>query len=205
LRKTQDYYFKKAKKQGFPARSVYKLEEAQKSHNFIKPGQAVLDLGAYPGSWTKYVARLVGPSGLVVAVDLERLRGVADNVCVLQGNVYDLGPPDFREISSLFDVVLSDMAPKTTGHRDVDHFRSIALSERALFFADELLRPGGTFFCKVFQGTDFPAFLARCRSIFESVRIIKPKSSRPESVEIFLLCRGSVTNRTYSNSATRKV
>ncbi|NIA08994.1 MAG: 50S rRNA methyltransferase [Nitrospiraceae bacterium] len=188
MRKTQDYYFKKAKKEGFPARSVYKLEEAQKKYRFLGPGQTVLDLGAYPGSWTKYVASLIGPSGLVVAVDLQRLGGMADNVRVLQGDVYDLGPPDLIKVSPLFDVVLSDMAPKTTGRRDVDHFRSIALAERALFFAQEMLRPGGTFFCKVFQGTDFPSFLARCRSIFKSARVIKPKSSRPESVEIFLLC-----------------
>ncbi len=188
MRKTQDYYFKKAKEEGFPARSVYKLKEAQEKYGFLRPGQTVLDLGAYPGSWTKYVARLVGPKGLVVAVDLQRLECVADNVSVLQGDVYDLEPSDLMKISLVFDVVLSDMAPKTTGRRDVDHFRSIGLAGRALSFTQEILRPGGTFFCKVFQGEDFPAFLARCRSIFKSVRVIKPRSSRPESVEVFMLC-----------------
>ena len=192
MRKTQDYYFKRAKKEGFPARSVYKLEEAQKKYGFLRPGQSVLDLGAYPGSWTKYVARLVGPDGLVMAIDVRRLRGVADNVYSLQGDIYDLEPSDLMKISPVFDVVLSDMAPKTTGRRDVDHFRSIALAERALSFAREVLRPGGIFFCKAFQGGDFPCFQDKCRSSFKSVRVIKPKSSRPESVEIFLLCKGKI-------------
>ena len=189
MRKIRDYYLKKAKKEGFPARSVYKLEETQKKYRFLRPGQTVLDLGAYPGSWTKYVAGLVGPDGLVVAVDVRRLGGMADNVYTLQGDIYDLEPSDLMKISPLFDVVLSDMAPKTTGRRDVDHFRSVALAERALFFAQEILKPEGVFFCKVFQGGDFPCFQNKCRSSFKSVRIIKPKSSRPESVEIFLLCK----------------
>lgn len=189
MRKTQDYYFKKAKKEGFPARSVYKLEEAQKKYRFLGPGQTVLDLGAYPGSWTKYVASLIGPSGLVVAVDLQKLGGMADNVRVLQRDVYSPEILDIIKNFPLFDVVLSDMAPKTTGRKDVDHFRSIALAERALFLAQEFLKPSGIFFCKVFQGGDFPSFRDRCRSIFKSVRVIKPKSSRPESVEIFLLCK----------------
>jgi 23S rRNA (uridine2552-2'-O)-methyltransferase len=106
----------------------------------------------------------------------------------LQRDVYDLKLSKLREISPYFDVVLSDMAPKTTGRKDVDHFSSVALAERALVLAGELLKPGGTFFCKIFQGEDFPSFRDKCRESFRSVRVIKPKSSRPESVELFLLC-----------------
>jgi 23S rRNA (uridine2552-2'-O)-methyltransferase len=188
VKKVQDHYFKKAKKQGFPARSVYKLEEAQKKYGFLRPGQTVLDLGAYPGSWSKYAAGVAGPKGMVVAVDIQKLGVIADNICLLQRDVYDLKLSKLREISPYFDVVLSDMAPKTTGRKDVDHFSSVALAERALVLAGELLKPGGTFFCKIFQGEDFPSFRDKCRESFRSVRVIKPKSSRPESVELFLLC-----------------
>ncbi len=188
MKKVQDHYFKKAKKHGFPARSVYKLEEAQKKYGFLRPGQTVLDLGAYPGSWSKYAAGVAGPKGMVVAVDIQKPGVMADNICLLQRDVYDLKLSKLREISPYFDVVLSDMAPKTTGHKDVDHFRSVALAERALVLAGELLKPGGTFFCKVFQGEDFPSFRDKCRESFRSVRVVKPKSSRPESVELFLLC-----------------
>ena len=188
MKKVRDHYFKKARKQGFPARSVYKLEEAQKKYRFLKPGQAVLDLGACPGSWSKYAAGVAGPKGLVVAVDIQKLSVMADNIHVLQRDVCDLKLSELREISPYFAVVLSDMAPKTTGRKDVDHFRSVALAERALVLARELLKPGGTFFCKVFQGEDFPSFLDDCRESFRSVRVVKPKSSRPESVELFLLC-----------------
>ncbi|RKX60012.1 MAG: 50S rRNA methyltransferase [Thermodesulfobacteriota bacterium] len=188
MKKVRDHYFKKARKQGFPARSVYKLEEAQKKYRFLKPGQAVLDLGACPGSWSKYAAGVAGPKGLVVAVDIQKLSVMADNIRVLQRDVYDLKLSELREISPYFAVVLSDMAPKTTGRKDVDHFRSVALAERALVLARELLKPGGTFFCKVFQGEDFPSFRNDCRESFRSVRVVKPKSSRPESVELFLLC-----------------
>jgi 23S rRNA (uridine2552-2'-O)-methyltransferase len=188
VKKVRDHYFKKAMKQGFPARSVFKLEEAQKKHGFLKSGQTVLDLGAYPGSWSKYTAVVAGPKGLVVAVDIQKLGIMANNVCVLQRDVYNLKVSELREISLYFDVVLSDMAPKTTGRKDVDHFRSIALAERALVLARELLKPGGSFFCKVFQGEDFPFFRDNCKEGFRSVRVIKPKSSRPESVELFLLC-----------------
>jgi 23S rRNA (uridine2552-2'-O)-methyltransferase len=190
VKKVQDHYFKKAKKQGFPARSVYKLEEAQKKYGFLGPGQTVLDLGAYPGSWSKYAAGVAGPKGLVVAVDIQKSGVKADNICVLQRDVYDLKASKLREISPYFDVILSDMAPKTTGRKDVDHFMSVALAERALVLAGELLKPGGTFFCKVFQGEDFPSFRDKCKESFRSVRVVKPKSSRPESVELFLLCIG---------------
>ncbi|HID97730.1 MAG TPA: RlmE family RNA methyltransferase [Thermodesulfobacteriaceae bacterium] len=189
MKKVQDYYFKKAKKEGYPARSVYKLEETDRKYHLLRKGDTVLDLGAYPGSWTRYAARIAGPGGLVVAVDLRRVRDMGKNVKNLEANVLEIDPARLRRIRRHFDVVLSDMAPKTTGRRDVDHYRSVELAERALFLAEELLARRGTFFCKIFQGEDLPAFRDRCREQFDSVRMVKPKSSRPESVEVFLLCR----------------
>lgn len=187
MKKVQDHYFRRAKKEGFPARSVYKLQEAQKSYRFLHQGHAVLDLGAAPGSWTKYAAKLVGRQGLVVAVDIQPLAPSGDNVIFLQEDIFTLESEELKALCPAFDVVLSDVAPKTTGRRDVDHLRSVAMAEAALELAIQILRPGGTFFCKVFQGSDFPIFRSRCTKSFQTLRVFKPRSSRPESVEVFLL------------------
>lgn len=193
MKKVKDYYFKKAKKEGFAARSVYKLKEAQEKFHFIKKEEKVLDLGAYPGSWTRYASQVVGPKGLVIAVDINPLdkssMGGAENIIAITEDVFQLNMDRLKEISPFFHVVLSDMAPKTTGNKMVDQARSIALAERALEIALQVLVPEGSFFCKVFQGSDFPSFLKTVKDSFKEVRIIKPKSSRAESVEIFLLGR----------------
>lgn len=199
MKKVRDHYFKKAKKEGFPARSVYKLEETQKKFRFLKSGQTVLDLGACPGSWTKYVAGVVGPDGRVVAVDIQKVGVQGNNVHVLKRDVNDIQVAELKDIFTSFDVVLSDMAPKTTGRKDVDHFKSIALAERALVLAQDLLKTGGSFFCKAFQGKDFSSFQRACKASFRSVRVVKPKSSRPESVETFLLCKGFETGSVTGN------
>jgi 23S rRNA (uridine2552-2'-O)-methyltransferase len=191
MKKIQDHYFKKAKKEGYSARSVYKLQEAQTKYHFIRPGHTVLDLGAYPGSWTEYAAKVVGPDGLVVSVDIQRLGTKAANVVTLCADIFELSARELSELSQRFDVVLSDMAPKTTGRRDVDHLRSVDLADRARSLAMELLRKQGTFFCKVFQGEAFSRFLDDCRGGFRTVKVVKPLSSRSESVETFLLCLGS--------------
>ncbi len=188
MKKIQDYYFKKAKREGFPARSVYKLKEIQERFHIIKRGQWVLDLGAFPGSWTKYAAGLIGPQGGVIAVDLKGIKNPPGNVVVLEQDVFTLTPEGLEEITPRMDIVLSDMAPATTGRKDVDHLRSIALAEKALDLADALLPVGGTFLCKVFQGEDLDQFRKSCLDRFSSVRLVKPKSSRKESVEIFVLC-----------------
>ncbi len=192
MKRIHDYYFKKAKREGFPARSVYKLKEIQKRFHIIRRGQWVLDLGAFPGSWTKYAAGLVGPRGGIIAVDLKGIKNPPENVVVLEQDVFTLTTEKLKDITPRLDVVLSDMAPATTGRRDVDHLRSIALSERALDLANGLLHRKGTFLCKVFQGEDLNQFRKLCLDRFHSIRLVKPKSSRKESVEIFLLCSGKV-------------
>lgn len=190
MKEVQDFYFKKAKKEGFPARSVYKLKEAQEKYGFLASGQRIIDLGASPGSWTRYAAQIVGEKGRIVAVDLNVLLNIPANATFFRSDVFEMELSDLKEISPVFDVVLSDMAPKTSGVRDLDHLRSIALSERAFHLAFGLLNRGGVFFCKVFQGRDFPGFLDGCRLRFKCVKVIKPRSSRSESVEIFVLCTG---------------
>ena len=190
MKKVQDYYFHKAKREGYPARSVYKLQEAQKKYRFLKAGHRVLDLGAAPGSWTKYVSRLVGSGGRVIAVDLHKLKAGGPNIEFIKTDIFSMEPADFSLRFGTFHVVLSDMAPKTSGRKDLDHFRSIELAGYAFRIASETLKPGGSFFCKVFEGEDLPIFRKELQAFFNTVRLFKPKSSRTESVEKFLFCQG---------------
>ena len=190
MKKVQDHYFKQAKKEGFPARSVYKLKEAQRRFRFLRQGMRVLDLGASPGSWAKYSSGVVGKKGLVVAVDLNPLKVTLKNIVTIQADCNELDPRQLVGQYGRFHCVLSDMAPKTTGRKDVDHYRSVDLARTALRIANEVLVPTGCLFLKVFQGADFDAFRRECMGLFKKVRVFKPKSSRPESVEIFLYMEG---------------
>lgn len=189
MKKLHDHYFIKAKDEGYAARSVYKLKEANEKYGFIKQGYAVLDLGASPGSWTKYAMEQTGANGRVVAVDINPLKNQG-NCLFLQKSVFEVTSDEICQGVARFDVVLSDMAPKTTGAKDVDHLRSIALCECALELAKKVLKGSGVFFCKIFQGRDMDAFVRQCKESFKEVRLFKPKSSRSESVEIFVFAKG---------------
>lgn len=189
----RDHYFKKAKQDNYPARSVYKLEEIEKSSRLLTPGAAVLDLGACPGSWTLFAASRVGPTGRVLSIDLNP-AGTAfpGHVTYLTGDMLEPGPDILEAFERLgpFDVVLSDMAPKTTGVKFTDQARSLELCEAALSVAQKRLKPGGAFVVKIFQGPDAPAFQKGLREYFDKVRVAKPKSSRAESKEIFYVATG---------------
>ncbi len=189
MKKVKDYYFKKAKQEGYAARSVYKLKEAEKKFKFLRPGYNILDLGAAPGAWSKYAGQVVGNKGKVLAVDIKKFNPPMDNVQVLTCDVFDLISTGLLRTVRSFNVVLSDMAPKTTGRKDVDHLKSISLAEMALEISTNVLIPSGYFFCKVFEGSDLPAFRAKCLDHFHSVKVFKPKSSRSESVEIFIFAK----------------
>ncbi len=192
MRKVQDYYFKKAKKENYPARSVYKLEEAQKKHRFIKSGDTVLDFGCYPGSWSIYAARVVGPQGLVVGVDLQdakktSIAKAAEIMWFCDDIMSDDIVGKMQGIRETFSVVLSDMAPRTSGNKWVDQQQSLTLARRVLELAASLLRKDGNFYVKVFEGEDFKEFVDSVRKSFKTVKIVKPKSSRSESPEVFVL------------------
>ncbi len=181
-----DPYTAKAHKEGFAARSVYKLEEIDRRVRLTRPGARVLDLGAAPGSWTQYLAGKVGPRGLVVALDLNPLRvKVPPHVKAAE---LDLLASPLADIAALgpFDVVVSDMAPHTSGVRDADVARSVELVERAIAIADVTLKKGGAFVAKIFQGDGFEQVRAMLRERFETVRVLKPEASRKESIEIYL-------------------
>ncbi|MEW6520946.1 MAG: RlmE family RNA methyltransferase [Thermodesulfobacteriota bacterium] len=191
MKKVQDYYFKKAKQENYPARSIYKLEEAQQKHHFMKPGDKVLDLGCHPGSWSLYAAKIVGTGGAVVGVDLQKSNiaaaAGAARIEFIRLDIFDAGFISLLADSLPFQVVISDLAPKTSGNKFTDHLKSIELSRRALAIACRSLCRGGHFYCKVFQGEDFPDFVNEVRQSFSKTKIVKPKSSRVESREVFVL------------------
>jgi len=184
----QDHYTRRAKKEHFPARSVYKLQEIQQKHQLIKKGYKVLDLGCAPGSWLLYAAKLTGDRGRVVGIDLKPLTGqFPSNAEIIIADVFSL---DVESLGADFNVVLSDMAPATTGHKDVDAARSYNLCETALGIAQSVLRPGGSFACKIFQGPDFKTFTDIVKGSFNELKIFKPRSSRKASKEIFVIGKG---------------
>ena len=189
--KPQDHYFRRAKKEGFIARSVYKLEEVDRRVRLFKPGQRVLDLGCHPGSWLQYCARAVGKRGLVVGVDTRAISiELPPHVHFIQADVFELLPTDLYQISEDFDVVLSDLAPATTGMRSVDSSRSLALFQRALTLADDLLVPGAHFLGKIFQGSGFEEMVKELKSRFDKVKVIRPRATRSQSKEIYVVAMG---------------
>lgn len=186
-RRPQDHFGERAKREGYPARSIYKLQEIDQRVRLFRRGQRILDLGASPGSWSLYAAERVGREGTVVGVDLNEPRaGLPPQVRFRTLDVFalevdDLGGP------AAFDVVLSDMAPHTSGQRSGDQFRSYELYMRALEIAEQALAPGGHFVGKIFQGPEFEQARKATRARFETVRLVKPDASRSESFEIFLV------------------
>lgn len=195
MKKVKDYYYEKAKKDKYPARSVYKLEEVQKKHKILKRGQRILDLGCHPGSWSIYASQIVGEKGVVVGVDLQPTdlpsqKGHAE----IHWLCYDVYADDLiQELRSQwhgFHVLISDMAPRTTGNQYADHQHSMRLVRRALEIACKLLHENGSFYCKAFQGEDFPEVVQECKPLFKTVKVVKPDSSRKESREVFILGRG---------------
>lgn len=186
----KDHYFKKAKEQNFAARSVFKLEEINQRFRILKPGQTVLDLGASPGSWSQYASQKIGSSGRVLGVDLSPVTVKLPNAVFIQADLRDLQLEQvFQEhgFQPPFDLVLSDMAPKTTGIRITDQARSMELCELALDIARRFLKPGGHFVCKLFHSDDFTKLRDEIKKSFEKFEAVKPDSTRQISKEIFLV------------------
>jgi 23S rRNA (uridine2552-2'-O)-methyltransferase len=190
MKKYRDHFFQRAKKEQYPARSVYKLKEMDKRFGLLRPGDKVLDLGAAPGSWTLYAAQRVSPSGLVVAVDLQEIEtAFPANVLVFQDDVFE---PSQAFAAALeehgpFNAVISDMAPRTSGVKFADQARSFDLATQALALARKCLLKGGHFVVKIFEGPDAASLLAEMRREFARVKSFKPQSSRAESKEMFYL------------------
>jgi 23S rRNA (uridine2552-2'-O)-methyltransferase len=189
----RDHYFLKARRENYPARSIYKLRELDDKFRLFASGMHVLDLGAAPGSWSLGAAEKVGEEGMVVACDLQETTTIfPPQVRFFVTDVFEPSPEFAAAVEAIdaFDVVLSDMAPRTTGARVVDHVRSLELAARALALAGRCLGRGGSFVVKLFMGPDTRELEAPMRRSFARVRAFKPKSSRAESRELFFVGQG---------------
>ena len=186
-----DHYSRKARREGYPARSVWKLEELDRKHRLLSPGLKVLDLGCAPGGWTLYAAKVVGPGGLVVGADLSppEAGGFPPQVRLLSADLLTT-EPSLASALGPFDLVLSDMAPKTTGRRDVDQARSLALCERAWDWARELLKPGGNFLFKIFESPEGASLAKELTGRFARQVKLKLQATRTRSAEIYVLGLG---------------
>jgi 23S rRNA (uridine2552-2'-O)-methyltransferase len=190
-RQLNDPYVARARAEGYRSRAAYKLAEIDEAHRLFVPGARVLDLGAAPGGWSQYAASRVGEGGHVLAVDIQDMDPIA-GVDLMRLDFMDRTAPSvIRDaLGGPADVVLSDMAPAATGHRQTDHLRIMGLAEAALDFAREVLAPGGVFLAKVLQGGTEGALLAAMKREFARVRHVKPKASRADSSELYVLATG---------------
>jgi len=191
-----DEYVKRSQKEGYRSRAVYKLQEIQQKDNLIRQNMQVVDLGAAPGGWSQYAVELVGKNGRVIASDIlpidplpfvEFIKGDFTEESVLN-EILDVLANNEKNQGA--DVVISDMAPNMTGVEATDQPRSIYLCELALDMACQILKPGGAFVAKVFQGDGSDAFLKEVRNHFKKVRVRKPKASRPRSREVYIVAQG---------------
>jgi 23S rRNA (uridine2552-2'-O)-methyltransferase len=187
-----DAYVKRAHKEGMRSRATYKLEELDEAERLIRPGMLIVDLGAAPGGWSQYAAKVLNGKGSVYALDILPMDGIAGVEFIL-GDFREDGP--FQELLQRLggrpaDLVMSDMAPNMSGIDAVDQPRQMHLVELALDFSTKVLRPGGTFLAKVFQGAGFEELVKNTRREFDQVRMRKPPASRARSAEMYLLATG---------------
>ena len=185
-----DFYTQRAHKEGYPARSVYKLEEINSTSRLIKPGDTVLDVGAAPGSWTLYTHRvLLKERGKIVSVDLNPLSldPIPPTVTALVGDAFSKEIRARLVEEGPYDAIISDAAPMTTGNRIVDTSRSEYLAEQVVMLAEEQLKTHGNMVIKIFQGGGEQEALRKMRTIFAKAKAFKPKASRDDSFEIFLI------------------
>lgn len=190
-RQERDPYVQQARRDGWRSRAVYKLEQIDQKERFIRHDMVCVDLGSAPGSWSQYITRKLKGRARIVAIDLLEMDSLPE-VEFVQGDFEDNEVFDQLLVvvgESGADLVLSDMAPNISGVKGVDQPRSMSLVELALDMARRVLKPGGSFVCKVFQGEGFDAFVVDARRSFERVRVMKPKASRAGSREVYLVAR----------------
>lgn len=194
--KRKDAFYKKAKQAGYRSRAAYKLRELSHSFGLLRPGQRVIDLGAWPGGWLQVAAELTGPRGRVVGIDLVPIDPLkTGNVTVVQGDATD--PDQQRRLLSLLngpaDILLSDMAPKLSGVRERDEAQAQELSRAAVACTTRLLRPGGSLLLKAFMDSGYPALPAALRASFATVKTTKPQATRKGSAETYIIASGFVS------------
>ncbi len=185
-----DHFFREAKRNGYRSRAAYKLLEIDDKRDILRKRDYVLDLGAAPGSWLQVASKRIGPRGKIIGVDLQEIKSLQlDNVTTLKEDVTTLSLDTFGD-DGLFDVILSDMAPSTTGNRTIDHHGSVRLCHTALDIAATLLKPKGNLVMKVLEGGAYKELLERCEACFSVAKGFKPNAARAISTEMVVVCTG---------------
>lgn len=184
-KREKDFFYKLAKKKGVNARSYFKLEQIQSKYKIFRQNQKILDIGCAPGSWLQYAQTFAGEKGALVGIDLAPMELSFPNLTFYQSDVFKVSADTLLKTHGLMDVIISDIAPKTTGQKIVDIEQSFQLSTCALGFCDVMLKPKGDFVCKMFHGDTFEAFHAMMKKRFFDVHIYRPKATRKISKEIF--------------------
>lgn len=189
-----DYYYKKAKKEGYRSRASYKLKYINENFGIIKTGDRILDLGAVPGGWSQVALEYTGSSGIVISVDIKKMEPLK-GVIFIHG---DFRKPEIfekikeslhKKLDTHFDVIISDASPNISGAYSYDHARSIELAETVLQIAKQILRQNGKLVMKVFDGDMLRSFLEKLKKDFEFVKIYKSKASRSQSSEVYIICK----------------
>lgn len=188
----KDYYYRKAKKERYRSRAAFKLKQLNEKFRIVKKGGVVLDLGAAPGGWMQVLREIVADEGLVVGVDLDDIRPFKfENIKAIKGDfTKDEVAGEIKKIIDSADAVVSDASPDISGVWDVDHFRSVELSRSALSIARDILKPGGNFLVKVFQGGETEDFFREVKGTFSYTKRTKPRASRDQSSEIYIVAKG---------------
>jgi len=187
-KRTKDFFYKQAKEVGAVARSFFKIEDLDQKYKLVKPNMRIMDVGAAPGSWIQYLLQKTGDGGFIYAIDLNPLNiSVPDNVVFDQLNLFDITPEQIKEQHGMFDLIISDVAPRTTGSDFVDQTKSYNLVEHVRAIAEVVLKKNCNMICKMYQSGDTKKFTEDMRRIFTDVKIQKPESSRKQSREIFIV------------------
>lgn len=189
----KDHYYKKAKKERYRSRASFKLLQLNKKFKIIKKGDQVLDLGAAPGGWSQVALELSGNEGLVLAVDLQRIKRFEnENFYSIRGDFTKKETIEkiYEILENKADVIISDASPKLSGIRDIDHLLSIELAETVLNISGEILKPGGNIIIKAFQGEEFRNLLQKIKKMFRLVKTTKPQSSKQKSSEMYIIAKG---------------
>ncbi len=194
----REYFHRRAKEEGYASRAAFKLIQIDERFGFLKDARRVLDLGSAPGGWLQVVSEVIGDDGMVLGVDLVKIRDMGlPGVDTLIGDITT--EDTIQEIREFFhgrvEVILSDMSPDVSGNWDLDQFRQIHLARITLVMADELLRQDGWLVVKTFQGLEHERYVHEVRAMFEKVKIVKPKASRKQSAEIYLVAHRLKTPR----------
>lgn len=188
----KDYYYRKAKKERYRSRAAFKLKQLNEKFRIVKKGDVVLDLGAAPGGWMQVLREIVAEEGFVLGVDLDDIKPFKfENIKAIKGDfTKDEVAGEIKKIIDSADVVVSDASPDISGVWDVDHFRSVELSRSALSIARDILKPGGNFLVKVFQGGETEDFFREVKGTFSYTKRTKPRASRDQSSEIYIVAKG---------------